>query len=69
MRAFRKCTFIEIEGLFNQKLWSFSNDILAYFSRFYPDLSLIFLKSLDHDHPVYCVFSTTGDVQYIGGIP
>ena len=29
-------------------------------------LSYSLVESLQ-DHPVYCVFSTSGDVQYIGG--
>ena len=27
----------------------------------------ILLQLLHQNHPVYCVFSTSGDVQYIGG--
>ena len=46
MRAFQECNFIDLSDWI--KSYGHINIILAYFDRFYHDLSLIILISRDH---------------------
>ena len=56
MRAFRKCCFFLSDWI---KSYGQLSEILAYFSRFYNNLSLIILKSRDHGCRFWEIFNFT----------